>query len=538
MIEGNRLKRAKWHYETDQVRLDREVWPANLRLRAFFASDPSNFGYSDPTRGFEALAGPRPWPEDIEILHDDIVGYLRLAGAGARRSELHSLRYCSTALHWLSYGGYDALVRPSKHCPKGDVRLREVKLDTFESIVDDDRTPLRAPLNTFSRAGRVVEKRVFALGVGIKALVQDHWCKAEPEQRAEAHYRIAWRLWNQNHNKNVLREEFPYFPLQHRHSVFLAGETIRHLMLAVGQIDAGARPVLADVTGQWSNFPPAPTSKRQGCDPEDVVNFCYSGVYQRYINRNSWFNRGPKEGSAARALSKRHGSFGYAAELLQLMSDGGKLGHSHPALHPSFHTSFIRECGYALLDLGMFKQALACFQKLDADETSPVDRISAKFDESLVLAELRPLEQVWCALEEAQAMHDRLPEIERKASSNTFMKRLSARAAHLNYLEGDYGLALMSLEKVGSTTPEMTHIRFASMAKMGMAPEIIAAKATNEVYKAAHGVGQHEAIGFMIANAHAVRKFSANTAEDVLETVFLKKYFGLGVQNVHFFVCY
>ncbi|RYG90092.1 hypothetical protein EU803_15890 [Loktanella sp. IMCC34160] len=520
MIEGNRLKRAQWHYETDQVRLDREVWPANLRLRAFFASDLGNFGYFDPTRGFAALAGPRPWPEDIEMLHDDIVGYLRLAEVGSRRSELHALRYCSTALHWLSYGGYEALVRPSTHCPKGDVRLREVKLDTFENIVADDRTPLRAPLNTFNRAGHVIEKKVFALGIGIKALVQDQWRRSEPEQRAEAHYRIAWRLWHQNQNKDVLREEFPYFPMQHRHSVFLAGETIRHLMAAAGQLDPDAHPELADVTGHWSEFPSAPGSEKHGCDPEDVVNFCYSEVYQRYINRNTWFNRGPRVGSAARALSKRHGAFGYAAELLQLMSEDGRLGKPHPALHPSFHPSFIRECGYALLDLGMLSQALECFQKLNVDATSVEERIFAKFDESLVLAELGNLKEVWKTLEEAEAMWTSLPRPKQKSSENTFRKRLTARAAHLNYLEGDFGLALMSLNKAETMTPEMTHIRFAAMAKMGVDPEIIAAKATNEVYKAANGVGQHEAIGFMIANAHAVRKFSPDAAEEALETVF------------------
>lgn len=520
MVEGNRLKRAKWHYETDQVRLDREVWPANLRLRAFFASNLNNFGYFDPTRGFEAMAGPRPWPEDIEILYDDIIGYLRIACAGARQSELNTLRYCSTALHWLTDAGYSALTKPGKDFPKGDVHLREVKRPVFEALVSDERTPLRGPVNKYNQGGLDVERKVFALSIGIKALVQDQWRLSEPEQRAEAHYRIGWRLWKQNQDKGVLREEFPYMPMQHRHSVFLAGEAVRHLMLAVGTSPTGAfLNEQGDVTERWHELTRPTVTEQQGCDPEEVVNFCYVEIFQRYINRNHWVNRGPKTGSAARALSKRHGAFAYAAELLQLMSHEGKIGHPHQALHPKFHHSFIRECGYALLDLGMLEQALDCFQRLDSEISSKIEKISAKFDEALVLAELGRLNDVWEALEATEEKRKDLSEQEIKFSDSAMNKRFTARAAHLQYLEGDYELALMRLAGAKTMTPEMIHIRLASMSCTGVKPEIIAAAAANEAYKAASGTGQHEAIGFMVANAHAVRKFDPDAAEELLETV-------------------
>ena len=93
-----------------------------------------------------------------------------------------------------------------------------------------------------------------------------------------------------------------------------------------------------------------------------------------------------------RALSKRHGAYALATELLQLMSMRGEYGVPHWALDPVHHWSFSTDSGYAALNLGDLSMAERCFARL-LDEGDARARCDTLLNLSLVKiaqADLRP----------------------------------------------------------------------------------------------------------------------------------------------------
>lgn len=160
--------------------------------------------------------------------------------------------------------------------------------------------------------------------------------------------------------------------------MYFVVETIRHLMRSCEK--AKHEPDLAyePTIDRW---PAVPKAGLNGTDPGEIVNYCYGTLYRRELN-------GKKNGRNTRALAKKYGAYQLAAELLELMSRGQHLGTVHDALQKSKHNEFVRECGFALLDLGELERANACFNSIETtiDENSPMDEvINALLDKSMVI---------------------------------------------------------------------------------------------------------------------------------------------------------
>lgn len=404
-IGGSRLKRAHWHYEAISERAGRDVWPGAIRLRAWFASNLDNFAFFDPTAGFQRLGGPDTPPPDMVLLRNDIMGFLRrLSNTGGQGEgpsrELKALRYCSTAKHWLTE---DALHRLNAPKPKNSEEVPVVrslkKEQMIEISAEEGRYPSADDAN-FSGILRINRNRgldgagiegkpgddfVFVTSLGIRALAQDEWRHSAPDERALSHWRIAERLWSNQNDKDLLRAEFPYEPHYGRKRIYFLGETLRHLVRSCETVSPpDPQGSLAAPPAAVPPFPDMPTVERKGCDPRQVIDFCFDRLFLKELNGTDL--RRARIGK--RNLSKRHGAFEYAAELLQLLSRDQKLGSPHLALSAHLRPAFIRECGYALLDLGELKRAQSCFQRLlPGDGESPTDRMKKRIDQALAVLE-------------------------------------------------------------------------------------------------------------------------------------------------------
>ena len=98
-----RLRWGKWYYESGA---DEVVWPINIRIRAFFASNLDCPSYFDPTAGWTRLAEMKvaELPIDIRLALDEVVIQVRHFHEGDRNGELRALRRASTAIFWLTPG--------------------------------------------------------------------------------------------------------------------------------------------------------------------------------------------------------------------------------------------------------------------------------------------------------------------------------------------------------------------------------------------------------------------------------------------------
>ncbi len=352
---GPRFKRAKWHY-ADLV--DEKVWPISVRMRALFASNMDNHAYFDPTGGFKRLAGFDELPVDAELHYRDLWNFLDRTLA-YNQSHLQALRAASTAKHWLTTDALRALSPPFRpfKVPRTTMAKYQKAFDKLGSLV--------STIDGASVEGRGVrkDKKRYIAGLAVKAIVQDHWMDQDVLDRSLAHFRIAKRLLAEENNKELLQEEFPYEPHRGRSRIFFLSEALRHF---IRSCDRSLPKKMSDGSQAPANWlvPGVPKSELGGTDPRDAINYCYHVLFQRELNGN--------KAKKARALAERHGAYQLSVEMLQLLSADGVLGTPHPTLHRAYRRSFLKDCGFALLDIGEVKRSENCFLSL-LKEGSPED---------------------------------------------------------------------------------------------------------------------------------------------------------------------
>lgn len=337
-LGGSRLKRADWHYRRI---IERKVWPINLRLRAFFASNFDNHAYFDPTAGFLELAGAMPLPEDIALFHDDMVEQ-----QPNEPRTLSALRLVSTTKHWLSQHMLLALTNAKK------ARSIETEMSKLAPSIQVRSRPLPR----------------YVAGIGLKAVVQDEWRKDEPAERALVHWKVADQLWRLQDNKGRLAEEFPYQPHWGRSRIFFISECLRHL---IRSCETNAIwECSEEITPSVISFPQSPRETGSTAYARHVVNFCFQVIYRQLLN-----DEAPDREIGASKLIRQHGA-SVAMELLQLMSapcwsaqgvyTGIEFGRPHPALNKDLRVPFTRECGLAAWHVGDLRRSALCFEEMMA----------------------------------------------------------------------------------------------------------------------------------------------------------------------------
>jgi tetratricopeptide (TPR) repeat protein len=534
---GSRMKRAYWHYESLK---DKKIWPINIRVRAFFASNMENFACFDPTPGFNYLAGPvSTLPKDVESFLKDHQSYIGGFSGKQRDANVRALRYVSTGKYWLTGEALEVLIEGNEdpHIPQSDLLSFTRRLSELRPIVED------VP-NKSTRPEDGLRWRRFVSSLGAKAVIQQHWRESAPADRSLAHYRIAARLREHQNDKEMLVEEFPYEPHWGRSRIFFLAECLRHLIRACDTVEQKSPRVLD--AAELREFPSPPTGSLGGCDPVQVINYCYQVLYHAELNGN--------RGEKARALAKRHGAYQLSVELLQMMSDRGQIGRPHQALMPVHHRAFIKDCGFALLDIGELAQAEQCFRSiLELTDVIGIQRVEDCLDLTLVLAVSGDTAHAWQVLSDAEAAMNN-KEMKEGANSTArrdlrkIARRLLGRKAHLYYLDADYNEALRCFDKMedGSrqsdasadrdddlslipmsgpvTEPDLVHVQIAALMN---AEPVDSPKTTDNqerafelcikaMFRASSEGLQHEAMGFRISFAHLLRKQGKIAAAETL----------------------
>jgi tetratricopeptide (TPR) repeat protein len=442
---GSRLKRARWHYAFLR---ERPIYPINIRLRAFFASDLTNFSYFDPTAGFERLCNmpPQKLPLEIALFRDDIARHVRGLDSGRRDPPLRPLKWCSTAIYWLTRQAADGLgtahtFKDTPNAAKREIVFRlpavrrvfpvpQVKYSDFHSAASELRSIVTYEPDPATASGIFQ----YVAGMGVKAIVQDYWKETDPAGRAYAHYRIAERLYENRHLKQALTLEFPIIPHWGRSRVFFLSECIRHLMRACAPIVAAKPP--DHPSDLPDGFPNKPTRSFMGCDPHEVLSFCFRRVYWHEIDGNSSELDGRK-------LSRRHGLYHLSAELLQLMSDNEVLGNPHWALDRNFHGDYFSCAAFAQSQLGDLSGALKLLEKRyeHARETAPhspkemtaaLDIVGVKIE----LHRLNGLIRIITEVEEKISKPGGAPE-----QSNQILLHCRILKGEIAYVEGNFDVA-------------------------------------------------------------------------------------------------
>ncbi|MFO3798013.1 MAG: hypothetical protein ACK8QZ_12170, partial [Anaerolineales bacterium] len=248
---------------------------------------------------------------------------------------------------------------------------------------------------------------------------------------------MAERLWKLQDDKDLLAKEFPYLPHWGRSRIFILGECIRHLMASIRDVSTGKYEVAEIFYRDF--FPSPPTGELLGCDPNEVVNFCYARVFQREINANRAFSPGRTALQTGRALAKRHGAFEYAAELLQLIGGRGPFGTQNEYLMPAYTVSYMRECAFACLDIGELSQANEIFSALSKRSVEGEYAVSEdELNLSLVATELNEIERALALVASAKEARSRLKSIELTDATkdDTFSRRIATREAHIAAVTG------------------------------------------------------------------------------------------------------
>lgn len=553
---GSVLKRAHWHYQ--EVK-DRPVWPINIRVRAYFASNLRNHAIFDPTAGFLTLAGqpPEKMPADIVSFENDVRAYMAHWDESYAEGRLRMLRLISTAKYWLS----SKMLHKLRDNPvDGDMGYPVIERHMNELAFAAKRIPIMAPgVDSASaaqgadnsvaaitadgasasadgkedEANKDVPKFTYVAGIGIKAIVQDLWRSEAPYTRALAHYRIAHSLFNAPSTEGALNGEFPFDPHWAGPNIYFASETIRHLVRTIEAVNS--RRVTKPLAPFRGKFPDPPSERLNGCNPTQVIDFAFDVLFRQSLNEH-------RDKPEARALSKRLGAYALAVEMLQLLSEPGKMGKPHWALSPKHHRSFIRECGYALLNVGDIRGAHHCFGDLlgtgsgsSAPEHS-LDKISDHLDLSLLHAARNDLGASDDVLHNAA---ERMPEARRLTAAiddpavqrttqirlDKLSRRITSRRAYLAYLRGRHSEALSLIDETdggeGVSDPDILLTRISALTLRGGKGDHDEAMATclfALLRQSSDGV-QHDALGFRIALAGILRSEGRLLpAEKVLDT--------------------
>lgn len=519
---GARLYHAQWHYDG---LAGGNVWPINMRLRAYFASNLDNQAFFDPTAGFDALAGPPELPLDILLFREDVSDYLSALPAGRQNHETQLLQFMSTAKFWLTRDALEVLGRVSGNNEPSwrgmsPVAVRKCLLTLSPPIAETGE----------GSSG----KRSFVLGIGVRAIVQDAWKRSGPGSRSLAHYRIAERLFTQQNDKVLLGAEFPFVPHYGRSRMYFISECIRHLVRASDAVTSPDRLVGPGILAETPFGVDPPTRDLQACDPRQAITFCYRILYRRELDgRHS-------AGGQTRLLAKRHGAYSLAFELLQLMSDGGRFGVPHWALDPELHREFRVDAGFAALNVGELELAEACFDRLIASDREQYAAL--RTDENA-----RQLAEAQLSLALVHASQDRLQDarttidaavdtiggvIHLDNARPSVRRRVTGRLAHLSYLDGDLDTALglfngLVNDEGGITDPDLMHCYIALLEKVRARPGADLASiadgmdvCVSSMFSAMSDGLQHDAMGFKIALAHIMRKRGSLTAaETIMDSV-------------------
>lgn len=430
---GSRLKRARWHYE-NLVKTDVDVWPASIRFRAFMLSDLSNHSAFDPTQGLNSFEIPGiGLPRDIEILRDDFSSYLQYLKQTTRnKNGVRALRICSVAKHWMTE---DLVKLLGKNYVGDDFKVSALSFEAFHGSLNANRSDQQCvtlPGNSGNRAPG------YTLSMGLRAIIQDDWLLEEGTQRAVAHWRIARHFFDNQNDKQLLEREFPYEPHWGRSRMLILSECIRHLVRSCSD-SACSVQTDSEASSQPFGFPDPPRRQLAGTTPYQIYNFCFEQLYQREINGSGDPDGllSTVDGTIGRSLSKRHGAFELAVELLQLLGEGQKIGHPHPCLSKENKFQYLRESGLALLDLGELQLAQECFERLRAAATGLREEVDALLLLALVKSE---------RMDSASAIdhiEDVIGQVRREGvlshrDREAFFARVRARLAHMAYLTGNY----------------------------------------------------------------------------------------------------
>ena len=530
---GSRLRMAEWFYaEFYQENARPWVWPSSIRMRAFLASNYATRSFFDPTQGWTRLAD-MPFehlPIEIRLLLDEIVVYVKTIHdrsgssgstllraqkqpnkARARHPELRALRWISTSQYWLS----DSCVVDLTRAFDVDDHLFMEAVNEFPSLIGPPGKRLWSDLAT-------------------KAIVQERWLLQDADSRRLAHYTVAKHLWNVQNQPRLFRQEFAVRPSYGRSRLVILSETLRHLMRACEGYPQRARPTGSHMRATH-DFPKMINGE---LDVEEVVNFCFDTIFWREINDNREVDDSDVPQSHIRhyKLGKQHGLYALAVELLELMSDNGKLGKPHWALFPDNERRYHRELALAQLNIGQLDLAQKNMERLL--DSIPRDEdyllyLDAQLDLIVILAARARVKTARVLLERIASDLAKLPPVAEADDSprarayknrrRQLRYRINGLAGHLSYLVGDHAAAAARLSKMRLKDLLRYELAYPYIATLGAMGELEKARkyARAGRHRSAKRRYHHERLGYKIAFAHATRKLDrAQEAEEELDEVY------------------
>ncbi|WP_133817926.1 hypothetical protein [Tahibacter aquaticus] len=515
--ENARIKQAKGHFNADNSYV---VFPSTLRMLGFLASNDTNLSNFDPTSGWLRQSGmaPSALPVDVGLHLFEVIAHARAIKEGGKRNpSLRALRWCSTALYWLTE---DAAEDLGRLLPRTNLESFRTAIKTFDEHIDlEQHENERSP--------------AYKMDMALRGVVQNRWANRDAFGRATVHHRIALRLFESSHSKELLSAEYPFRPHWGRSRMHFLAECLRHLVRSCEQAprtDADRGNISEDL----DEFPKPPFGQNGKWRPRyaaDVINYCFGQIYWLQLNANRVTGT-----IHNRKLSRQHGAYHLTAELLQLMSEDGILGKPHWALHPVYVQRYLREVAYAQLDLGELQAAKTSFEMLieawRCEHRDPAEGIAFKLDLIIALSAMNDLAAARKTLEEVRAEFGTLP----SEGGNSFARRsririktrVDAREAQLRYLEGDLDGALQACMRIETVNPgaigrDVAHTYIATLGALGGADRLTRATAIcvrNVFDNTTRGL-HHEALGFRVALGHAFRKLGMlDVAEVVLDQVY------------------
>ena len=269
-------------------------------------------------------------------------------------------------------------------------------------------------------------------------------------------------------------------------------------------------------------FPQPPLEEFNGCDPCEILNFCFGEIYWRQLNGNS------RHGAVHnRKLSRQHGAYQLTLEILQLMSKNGSLGDPHPALHQEHIPRYLREVAYAQLDLGNIIGAQRSFEMLISatrGKDNEWDLLNYELDLVVALTAADNVDAAAKRLEHVERELDNLKGVggQLEARQKTALeRRVAARRGQILYLQGDYASAEKIYKQIEqrseqSITRDVAHVYIATLGRSGRKANFSqAAKVcVKNIFENTSKGHHHEALGFRIAFGHLLRKLDLIEASE------------------------
>ena len=352
--------------------------PIHQRIRARAISRHDNrSSFLDPTAGFQKLVGgdftadpdiamfQREVSEHVDYLWErnkrtkSESGKQKVQKAFKGVPDLTAILMVSTGLYWVSRNALEKMLSVVRIEPEG------VNLGSHKGI---RRLPVSDNRYWIHEVEEVEDSKVkrYFCSLGAKAVLQDSWRRHAPMERRRALYLVAEFLNSIEDDKLRLPEEYPYAPHWGRSRIYFLGEKIRFLIRSLEDSKPSETQSVLAASRSFGEFPRSPQGTDELPSPRAVINYCYRTVFRQEMNGDRWNDN-------KRNLSKRHGAFQYAAELLALMSGGETIGIPHPELDESVVGEFVRECGLALLDLGLLSDSISCFNRLEEMTNNEVE---------------------------------------------------------------------------------------------------------------------------------------------------------------------